>query len=186
MIIHSGFKLLSDIDLDLKEIYKNVALRNYVRNGDFSRWDAGVAGQCPTGWTGSNCGDVNKDTDPGDIIVGDGSMREGVAAGWHDRNQVITNWAELAGKTVTLGAWLKASANMSANFYFWDGVAASFPTLSLTTVWQFFIASFNVNAAATILEVQCYRKNNPTATVWVDGVILVKGSGILVPVFHWK
>jgi len=137
------------------------------------------------GWTCRNSTNVSRVSDV--VKVGSYALKyEYLEVGSHPyvRTQTLFSRTEWAGKTVTVGAWVKSTdASVRLGFYEWGGEwwlsaptqypgdgewhwithTATIPT-DLTTDWAMVVLIYDTTASCEF---------------WVDGVMLVEGSELL-------
>lgn len=157
-----------------EHIVKAQLTNNLTSNGSFE------VGDPPDLWTLGN----SILSQEGTIVkLGNYSLKIRAQGTYGNAVQFITNYADYAGKTVTLGAWVYApSANTKppATFNINDGVTADEVSIPADDTWHWLTVTITVDATPTQLRQKFYANLAGTNDdyLYVDGVVLITESSM--------
>lgn len=153
---------------------------NYVFNGDVEIWGSGTS-SAATGWTLNGAGaTVAKDTT--NFKVGTAAMAL-TRAGTDCTLQLTVTTAYppatfWRSRTVTFGAWVRATVASRARIRIDDGVSTSFSSYhSGGSAFEFLTVTRTLDAAATTVQV-AFQVDTGNTTAQFDGAILVTGNNV--------
>lgn len=154
---------------------------NFTFNGDFEIWGGGTATD-PTGWSHGGTGaSVAKDTTNKKIGSASAALTRSGADCFLVQNVApIFHGVEWwKGKTVTVGAWVRATVASRARLELHDGNVeigvSSFHSGSSN--WEWLTATGTVTSSATVMNIALQILNGDT-TAQVDGITFVVGSSV--------
>ena len=139
-------------------------------------------GAPPTGWTAENSILSHEGTI---VKLGSASIKIWSNGIWARAYQSIANYADYAGKRVTVGVWYYASStnDRPQHLAICDGVGSSgSAAFTKDDAWHWITVSRTIDASPTMLEVRLFVNNLGTSdsndVLYVDGAILVVGDTI--------
>jgi hypothetical protein len=195
---------------DLGNVYDDGALsnRNLFLNGDFSVWQRGTSGFSHNVYSADRW---QEQTNTDDVLsvsrveapssgeaglprqftyMAKFALTAGTTVGLNDLRQKVENPKGLAGQTLTLSYYIKASSSCTINNrrIGWNGVtnappATYLPSLNVTTGWQRVENTFTLESSGTAvyasnanLDVILGLPINTTVDVYITGVQLELGD----------
>lgn len=175
--------LLSAADAPSAKLTLNVVdSPNFTQNGDFEQWDAGTSAP-PTGWVLQGAGaTVAKNTTAGQFKYGLASAaltRAGADAFLYQLIDTTPGFGSVAvwkNKTVTFGAWVRATVASRARVFCNDGVGVNYSSYhSGGGVLEFITVTRTLDAASTFVQVGLSVDTGDT-TAQFDGAVFVRGK----------
>lgn len=184
--------LLSAADAPSAKLTLNVVdSPNFTQNGDFEQWDAGTSAP-PTGWVLQGAGaTVAKNTTAGQFKYGLASAaltRAGADAFLYQLIDTTPGFGSVAvwkNKTVTFGAWVRATVASRARVFCNDGVGVNYSSYhSGGGVLEFITVTRTLDAASTFVQVGLSVDTGDT-TAQFDGAVFVRGNyvGDFIPCY---
>lgn len=151
---------------------------NYVRNGDFAAWQAGVSA-APDGWAAAGAGAAvaREDTH---FQVGTHSARLTAAVTTETTlsQSLPAEWVKELGGTVALAAWVKTAVADRAKLrvVVTGGVTTDSAYHTGSDDWELLTVAAAVDPAATAISVKLVIVSGASMSAYVDGAILVVGE----------
>jgi hypothetical protein len=91
--------------------------------------------------------------------------------------QSISDYIEYRGKTISIGAYVKAPGIGDMNILIGDGVDTSESSTNTTTDWEWLSTSLTIDENATYVRIVVYTTDDSGNSL-VDGAVLIEGDSI--------